>query len=60
MSSLFLWQSARRAQNCIEVGGIQGAGPQILIWGAGSPKSPDHDDNSSPPLRIVSPPPINE
>jgi hypothetical protein len=32
-----------------EVEGIQGAGPQICIWGAGSPKSPDHGDNPPPP-----------
>ena len=38
-----------------EVEGIQGAGPQILFGGAGSPKSPDHGDN--PPLLAVSPPP---
>jgi hypothetical protein len=26
---------------CVEVEGIQGAGPKIFIWGAGSPKSPE-------------------
>jgi hypothetical protein len=44
-----------------EVEGIQGTGPQIVFWGAVSPKSPDHGDHppSAPPLRVASYPPIN-
>jgi hypothetical protein len=29
--------------------GIQGAGPKISIWGAGSSKSLDHGDYNYPP-----------
>ncbi len=47
-----------------EVEGIQGAGPEIFIWGAGSPKSLDHGDYDYPPpvpaLRVISPPPLME
>ena len=32
----------------IEVEGKQRAGPKIFIWGASSPKSPDHGDNNPP------------
>ena len=40
-----------------EVEGIQRARPQIFIWGASSPKSPDHG-NYLPLPRGISPLPI--
>ncbi len=45
-----------------EVEGIQGASPQICIWGPCFPKSPDNDDYSPlprPPLRVVASPPLD-
>jgi hypothetical protein len=43
--------------------GIQGAGPQISIWGAGSLKSPMVTTiilpRPAPPFRVVPPPSIN-
>jgi hypothetical protein len=39
--------------------GIQGVGPQIFIWGAGSPKKTDHGVSSLPSASPPLPPCIN-
>jgi hypothetical protein len=43
-----------------EVREFRGVAPKSLLGLAGSPKSPDHGDHPplTPPLRVVSPPPL--